>query len=214
MIKKIGVLGAGTMGGGTGIAHLAAMKGFEVVLYGAEQRFVESAIKNISRSLGRKIEMKKMTVNEKEAILKRITITTNMEDFASVDLVIEAIYDEIEIKKIALERLAKICSPDTIFGTNTSSKSMSTLTSATSRPDKVVGLRFSNPSRVMRKVEVIRGSDTSDETVNVASIAMQAMGKVPVVAQAKTVRAVEEGLGTSRNVDTLVRMGSCCVRWA
>ena len=110
-IKKIGVLGAGAMGGG--IAHLAAAKGFEVVLCDVEQRFVEGAIKRIAAFMDKSIEKQKMTVDEKEVALKRITITTQMEDFASVDMVIEAIFEDIDVKRSAFEKLDKICDPET-----------------------------------------------------------------------------------------------------
>jgi len=212
-IKKIGVLGAGMMGGGTGIAHLTAVKGFEVVLYCVEQRFVESAVKRISGYLDRKIDKQKMTVEEKEAILKRITITTKMEDFAPVDLVIEAIFEDLETKKCAFEKLDKICRPDIIFGSNSSAAMINALASVTSRPDKVVGLRFVNPAKIMRKVEVIRGYYTSDETMRVATETIQAMGKTTVVPFVKAIHDVEEGVDNPEVVDILVSLGlSCLIR--
>ena len=219
--KKIGVLGAGSMGGG--IAHLAAVKGFEVVLCDVEQRFVEGAVKRIAGFMDKSVEKQKMTVDEKEAVLKRITITTNMEDFAAVDMVIEAIFEDLEIKKSAFEKLDKICAPETIFGSNTSSMSITTLASATNRPDRVVGLHFFNPPLIMRLLEVIRGYYTSDETVKLASEVAQALGKTPVVVKKDTpgfivnrimmpqfleaIRIVEEGIATPEDVDTAVKLG-------
>ncbi|MDP4126976.1 MAG: 3-hydroxyacyl-CoA dehydrogenase family protein [Bacillota bacterium] len=220
-IKKIGVLGAGSMGGG--IAHLAAAKGFEVVLCDVEQRFVEGAVKRIAGFMDKSIAKQKMTVEEKEATLKRITITTNMEDFASVELVIEAIFEDLEIKKSAFEKLDKICGPETIFGSNTSSMSITALAAATTRPDKVVGLHFFNPPLIMRLVEVIRGYYTSDETVKLASEVSLGMGKTPVVVKKDTpgfivnrimmpqfleaIRIVEEGIATPEDIDTAVKLG-------
>jgi 3-hydroxybutyryl-CoA dehydrogenase len=220
-IKKIGVLGAGSMGGG--IAHLAAVKGFEVILCDVEQRFVEGAVKRIAGFMDKSIEKQKMTVEEKEAILKRITITTNMEEFASVDMVIEAIFEDMEIKKSAFEKLDKICGPETIFGSNTSSMSITALASATTRPDRVVGLHFFNPPLIMRLVEVIRGYYTSDETMKLASEAALGLGKTPVVAKKDTpgfivnrimiaqfleaIRIVEEGIATPEDIDTGVKLG-------
>jgi len=206
-IKKIGVFGAGIMGGGSGIAHLAAVRGFEVVLYCMEQRFVESAIKRISGLLDRRIEKQKMTVNEKEAVLKRITITTNMEDLAPVDMVIEAIYDDIEIKKSAFEKLDKICGAEIIFCSNTSNMSITDLASATSRPKKVVGLKFLNPPQIMRQVAVIRGYHTSDETVVSVEEVVQAMGKKPVVLFGEALHLVNGGLKTPEDSDTADRLG-------
>lgn len=221
MIKKIGVLGAGSMGGG--IAHLAAARGFEVVLCDVEQRFVEGAVNRIAGFMDKSIQKQKMTVDEKEAALKRIAITTNMEDLSSVDLVIEAIFEDMEVKKKAFEKLDTICGPDTIFGSNTSSMSITTLASATKRPDKVVGLHFFNPPLIMRLVEVIRGYYTSDETVRLASEVSQGMGKTPVVVQKDTpgfivnrimmpqfleaIRIVEEGIATPADIDTAVKLG-------
>lgn len=219
--KKIGVLGAGSMGGG--IAHLAAMKGLEVVLCDVEQRFVEGAIKRITGFLDKNVEKQKMTVDEKEAVLKRITITTNMEDFAAVDMVIEAIFEDMEIKKSAFEKLDKICRPEVILGTNTSSMSITSIAAATSRPDKVVGIHFFNPPLIMRLVEVIRGYYTSDETVKLAFEVAEAMGKTPVEVKKDTpgfivnrimmpqfleaIRIVEEGIATPEDVDKAVTLG-------
>lgn len=220
-IKKIGVLGAGSMGGG--IAHLAAMKGFEVVLCDIEERFVAGAIKRATGLMDKSIEKQKMTVEEKEATLARITTTTNMEDFAAVDFVIEAIIEDLELKKDAFARLDKICRPEVILATNTSSMSITVIASATSRPEKVCGMHFFNPAQVMRLVEVIRGYSTSDETVKTASEFAQAMGKTAVEVKKDTpgfivnrvmipqfleaIRIVEEGIATPQDVDTAVTLG-------
>ena len=209
-IKKIGVLGAGTMGGGSGIAHLAAVSGLEVVLYCLEQRFVESAIKRISGLLDRRIEKRKMTISEKEAVLKRITITTRMEDFAPVDMVIESIFfDDIEIKKMAFAKIEKICRAEIILCSNTSNMynmSINDLASATSRPDKVVGMKFLNPALIMRQIEVIRGYHTSDETVALVAEAIRAMGKKPVVLLGEAVPFVDGRLNTG-DIDSADRLG-------
>lgn len=220
-ISKIGVLGAGSMGGG--IAHLAAVKGFEVILCDVEERFVEGAVQRIAGFMDKSIEKKKMTVEEKETALRRITKTTNMEDFASVELVIEAIFEDLEIKKGAFEKLDKICPPETIFASNTSSMSITSLAAATKRPDKVVGLHFFNPPLIMRLVEVIRGYYTSDETVKLASEASLGMGKTPVVVKKDTpgfivnrimmpqfleaIRILEEGIASPEDIDTAVKLG-------
>jgi 3-hydroxybutyryl-CoA dehydrogenase len=220
-IKKVGVLGAGSMGGG--IAHLAAMKGFEVVLCDVEQRFVDGAIKRATTLMDKSIEKQKMTVEEKEATLARITTTTNMEDFASVDFVIEAIIEDLELKKNAFARLDKICPPEVILATNTSSMSITVIASATSRPEKVCGMHFFNPAQVMRLVEVIRGYSSSDETIKIASELAQAMGKTTVEVKKDTpgfivnrvmmpqfleaIRIVEEGIATPQDIDTAVTLG-------
>lgn len=221
MSLKIGILGAGSMGGG--IAHLAAVKGVEVVLCDLEQRFCDGAVQRISSLMDKSIEKQKMTVEEKEAALARISTTTKMEDFAAVGLVIEAIIEDIEVKKDAFAQLDKICPPETILATNTSSMSITTIASATGRPDKVVGMHFFNPPLVMRLVEVIRGYYTSDETVNIASEVAQAMGKTTVEVKKDTpgfivnrimmpqfleaMRIVEEGIATPEDVDKAVTLG-------
>lgn len=220
-INKIGVLGAGSMGGG--IAHLAAAKGFEVVLCDVEQRFVDGAVKRIGSFMDKSVEKQKMTVDEKEAVLNRITTTTDMQDFATVDLVIEAIFEDMAIKKSAFERLDKICRPEVVLATNTSSMSITTIASATSRPDKVAGMHFFNPPLIMRLVEVIRGYYTSDETLQLLSEVSEAMGKTPVEVKKDTpgfivnrimmpqfleaIRIVEEGIATPEDVDKAVTLG-------
>jgi 3-hydroxybutyryl-CoA dehydrogenase len=221
MSHKIGVLGAGSMGGG--IAHLAAVKGIEVVLCDVEQRFLDGAINRIDGFLTKSVEKQKMTLEEKEAALKRITLTTKMEDFVSVPLVIEAIFEDLEVKKSAFQKLDQVCGPDTIFASNTSSMSITTIAAATSRPDRVVGMHFFNPPLIMRLVEVIRGYYTSDETVAIVSEISKAMGKTPVEVKKDTpgfivnrimmpqfleaVRIAEEGIASIEDIDTAVKLG-------
>lgn len=220
-IEKVGVLGAGSMGGG--IAHLAAVKGLEVVLCDVEQRFLDGAVKRIAGFLDKSVEKQKMTVEEKEAVLSRITTTTNMEDFASIPLVIEAIFEDLNVKRTAFEKLDKICGPETVLASNTSSMSITTLANATSRPDRVVGMHFFNPPLVMKLVEVIRGYYTSDETVAIVSDASKAMGKTPVEVKKDTpgfivnrimmpqfleaIRIAEEGIASIEDIDTAVKLG-------
>lgn len=220
-IKKIGVLGAGSMGGG--IAHLAAMKGFEVVLCDVEQRFVDGAIKRATVLMDKSIEKQKMTVEDKEATLARITTTTNMDDFAAVDFVIEAIIEDLELKKSAFAQLDKICRPEVILSTNTSSISITQIAAATSSPERVCGMHFFNPAQVMRLVEVIRGHLTSDETIKIGMELAQALDKTSVEVKKDTpgfivnrvmipqfleaIRIVEEGIATPQDVDTAVTLG-------
>lgn len=220
-IQKVGVLGAGSMGGG--IAHLAAVKGLQVVLCDVEQRFLDGAVKRITGFLDKNVEKQKITLEEKEAVLSRITTTTNMEDFASVPLVIEAIFEDLNVKKTAFEKLDKICGPETVLASNTSSMSITTLANATSRPDRVVGMHFFNPPLVMKLVEVIRGYYTSDETVSIVSDASKAMGKTPVEVKKDTpgfivnrimmpqfleaIRIAEEGIASIEDIDTAVKLG-------
>jgi len=220
-IKKIGVIGAGAMGGG--IAHVAALKGFEVVLCDVEQRFVDGAIARAAALMDKNIAKQKMTEEEKQAVLQRITTTTNIEDFAAVDFVIEAIIEDLAIKQNTFERLDKICRPEVILASNTSSMSVTVIAAATSRPDKVVGMHFFNPAQVMRLVELIRGYSTSDETIKTVTEVAQTLGKVTVESKKDTpgfivnrvlfaqfleaIRMVEEGVATPQDIDTAVTLG-------
>jgi 3-hydroxybutyryl-CoA dehydrogenase len=221
MVKKIGVMGAGMMGGG--IAHVAAISGYEVVLCDIEQRFVDGAVKRAADLMDKNIAKQKITVEDKEAILKRITTTTNTDDFAAVDFVIEAIVEDLEVKKNLFAKLDKICKPDTVFATNTSSMSITALAAATSRPEKFVGMHFFNPAQVMKLVEVIRGYNTSDETLQLVLAVAQAMGKKTVECKKDTpgfivnrilfaqffeaARMLEEGVATIADIDTAVTSG-------
>jgi 3-hydroxybutyryl-CoA dehydrogenase len=188
-----------------------------------EQRFLDGAINRIDGFLTKSVEKQKMTLEEKEAALKRITLTTKMEDFVSVPLVIEAIFEDLEVKKNAFQKLDQVCGSNTIFASNTSSMSITTIAAATSRPDRVVGMHFFNPPLIMRLVEVIRGYYTSDETVAIVSEISKAMGKTPVEVKKDTpgfivnrimmpqfleaVRIAEEGIASIEDIDTAVKLG-------
>ncbi|MHC1746473.1 MAG: 3-hydroxyacyl-CoA dehydrogenase family protein [Negativicutes bacterium] len=220
-IKKIGVLGAGAMGGG--IAHVAAMKGFEVVICDIEQRFVDGAIQRATKLMDKSIAKQKLTEEEKEAILSRMSTTTNMEDFASVDFVVEAIIENLKIKSEAFANLDKICRPDVILATNSSSMSVTAIAAATKRPDRVIGMHFFNPAQVMRLVEIIRGYSTSDETLAIVEQLGKDLGKTPIVSKKDTpgfivnrllfaqfleaLQMVEEGVATPQDIDTGVKLG-------
>jgi len=220
-VKKIGVLGAGSMGGG--IAHLAAVSGIEVVLCDVEERYVDGALKRMAGFLDKSVEKQKMTVEEKEAALNRITKTTKMEDMAELPLIIEAIFEDLEVKKDAFRKLDELCKPETIIASNTSSMSITTLGAVTARPDRVVGMHFFYPPVLMRLVEVIRGYYTSDETVNLVADVSKAMGKTPVIVNKDTpgfivnrimmpqfleaIRIAEEGIASIEDIDTAVKLG-------
>lgn len=220
-IKKIGIMGAGMMGGG--IAHVAAMSGYEVLLCDVEQRFVDGAVKRVTDVMDKNIAKQKMTTEDKETILKRITTTINTEDFMAVDFVIEAIIEDLEIKKSLFAKLDKICKPNTVFATNTSSMSITALAAATSRPEKFAGMHFFNPAQVMKLVEVIKGYKTSDETLQVVIDVAKVMGKTTVECKKDTpgfivnrilfaqffeaARMLEEGVATVKDIDTAVTLG-------
>lgn len=207
LIKKIGIIGAGTMGGGAGITHLAAEMGFEVVLHGEEQRFLDNALERIFSLIDRKIRSQKMTCDQKAAVLKRITTTTKMEDLAQVDLLIEAIFDDLETRKSAIKRLDKICRKDIIFCSNTSDMSFTALAPVTSRPDKVVGLNFMNPPQLTRQVEIVRGYQTSHETVVLVTEVVKALGKIPVVLLDEDSQISKEDIASKEKIASEFGMG-------
>lgn len=220
-VQKIGILGAGTMGGG--IAHLAAMKGLEVILCDVEERFVEAARQRAAALMDKDIAKGKMTAEEKETVLGRLTTTTKIEDLSSADFVVEAIIEDLELKKNVFKKLDEICRPEVILATNTSSLSVTEIASATSRPEKVAGMHFFNPPQVMRLVEVVCGYQTDEETVRRVTELARALDKTAVVCRKDTpgfivnrilfaqffeaIRMLEEGLATPEEIDTAVTLG-------
>lgn len=220
-IKKIGVLGAGTMG--RGIAQIAAQAGFQVVMRDIEDRFVQGGLDAIDRFLTRSVEKQKITQDEKQAILGRIKGTVSMEEIGPVDFVIEAVLEDLELKKDVFAELDRLCRPEVIFTSNTSSMSITEIAAATDRPNQVAGMHFFNPAPLMRLVEVIRGFQTGDETVKVVIDMAKKMGKEPVEVKKdspgfivnrilmphliEAIRLVEEGVASMEDVDTAVRLG-------
>ena len=178
-IKKIAVLGAGTMG--AGIAQRCAQSGFEVVMMDIKDEFVENGFKNITKTLDKGIERGKVTEEQKNKILENIKGTTKIEEAGQeVDLVIEAVFEDMEVKKNLFTDLAKTCPDHTIFASNTSSLSITELGKATGRPEKFAGLHFFNPAAINRLIEVIAGEDTSDETMNILLDLSTVLGKIPL----------------------------------
>jgi 3-hydroxybutyryl-CoA dehydrogenase len=220
-IKRIGVIGAGTMG--NGIAQTAAQIGCEVVMRDIEDKFVEGGMKNIDRFLSKSVEKGKLDAKEKDAILGRIKGTTDMSQIKDMDFVIEVVLEDLELKKGVFRELDEICRPDVILASNTSSMSITEIAAATKRPDKVCGMHFFNPVPLMRLVEVIRGYATSDETIKVATDLAKKMGKTTVEVKKdspgfivnrimmphmlEAIKIVEEGIASIKDVDTAVKNG-------
>jgi 3-hydroxybutyryl-CoA dehydrogenase len=161
-IKTIGVVGAGTMG--NGIAQVCAQAGYDVIMNDREDAFVQRGLSSISKSLGKLAEKGKFSAEERDAIYGRITPSTTLEDLSRADLVIEAVFEKLEVKRDVLARLDAICRPETILASNTSSISITKLAAATKRPDKVIGMHFFNPVPIMQLIEIIRALQTSQET--------------------------------------------------
>lgn len=219
-IKKIMVLGAGQMGGG--IAQVAAQAGYQVILRDVKDEFVKRGLKVIEKNLQRSVEKGRMTNEEKEAVLARITPTLTLDEGKNADLVIEAIIEDVNLKKETFAALDGICPPHTILASNTSSVPITQIAAATKRPEKVIGMHFMNPVPVMKLVEVIRGIATSDETFRIVEDLSKKLDKVPVEVNDfpgfvsnrvllpminEAVYCLMEGVGTAEGIDTVMKLG-------
>jgi 3-hydroxybutyryl-CoA dehydrogenase len=218
-IKTIGIVGSGTMGGG--IAQVAATTGFQVILHDVGQEHLGRALKTIDKSLAKLIEKGKIA-EDKGLILSRIKTTTALEDFTKADLVVEAVFEDFEVKKKVLVAVDKIVRPEVILASNTSSISITRLAALTSRPAKFMGMHFMNPVPLMTLVELIKGIATSQETFTAVKSVAEKMGKVPVEANDfpgfisnrilmpminEAVYALMEGVGTPEAIDTVMKLG-------
>ncbi|MFT8314136.1 MAG: 3-hydroxybutyryl-CoA dehydrogenase [Clostridium sp.] len=220
-MKKVCVLGAGTMG--AGIAQAFAAKGFEVVLRDIKDEFVERGIKGIDKNLSRSVTKGKITEEAKTEILTRITGTVDLNQAADCDLVVEAAVENMKIKQEIFKELDSICKPETILASNTSSLSITEVAAATNRPDKVIGMHFFNPAPIMKLIEIIKGMATSQETFDAIKELSVAIGKEPVeVAEApgfvvnrilipminEAVGIFAEGIASAEDIDTAMKLGA------
>jgi len=219
-VRKIGVVGAGQMG--SGIAQVAAQAGFDVVLRDIEERFLERGVATIRRSLAKFLEKGKLSQEEHDAALARIRTTLSLADFADCDLVVEAIVEDEDAKTELFKELDGIVKPEGILASNTSSIPITKLASATSRPERFIGMHFMNPVPLMVLVEVIRGHRTSDETTQTVVEVARRMGKTPVEVNDypgfvsnrvlipmlnEAIQAVHEGVATPEAVDAVMKLG-------
>ncbi|MGA1792815.1 MAG: 3-hydroxyacyl-CoA dehydrogenase family protein [Thermoplasmatota archaeon] len=219
-VKKIGVIGAGQMG--HGIALVSAQAGFEVVLNDIKDEFVQGGLGKIGKFLSRSVEKGKMEAAQMEAIQGRIRGAVDLNELADADLIIEAIVENLEIKKQLFSKLDGICKPETVFASNTSTIPITDLASATKRPGQFIGMHFMNPVPRMKLVEVIRSIATSDETLATTLELSQKMGKTPVecndypgfVANRlllpmlnEAMYCVMEGVGEPKNIDEIMKLG-------
>src|SRR4030042_5499109 len=220
-IKKIGIVGAGTMG--NGIAQVASQIGCDVIMRDIQDSFVEKGIKSIDKFLAKSVEKGKLQTAEKDKIMGRIKGTTKLADLKDVDYVVEAVLEDINLKKQVFKELDELCRPEVILSTNTSSMSVTEIAAATKRPDKVCGMHFFNPVPLMKLVEIIRGFGTSDQTVAISSDLAKKMGKVTVEVKKhspgfivnrimmphfiEAVKIVEEGIASIPDVDIAVKNG-------
>jgi len=220
-IKKVGVVGAGAMG--NGIAQMAAQIGCEVVMRDIKDEFVERGLSSIDRFLSKSVEKGKIEAGEKEAISGRIKGVTDMSFLKDVDFVVEAVIEDLELKKSVFKELDELCAPEVILATNTSSMSLTEIAAATKRPEKVCGMHFFNPAPIMRLVEIIRGYSTDDETIKITTELAERMGKIAVEVKKdspgfivnrimiphmlEAIKIVEEGVASIEDVDIAVKNG-------
>jgi len=219
-IQTIGIIGAGTMG--NGIAHTAARSGFKVILHDIAESFLDRAVSTIAKNLEREVAKGKITANDKNAALSRISAVTQNSALSEADFVVEAVIEDIETKLRVFEGMDRIARPGVILASNTSSISITKIASKTKRPDKVIGMHFMNPVPVMPLVEVVRGIATSDETYRMTKELAESLGKTAVVVNDfpgfvsnrvlmpminEAVYCVMEGVGSAEAIDSVMKLG-------
>ena len=219
-INKIGICGCGQMG--AGIAEVASKAGVKVISYEVEDKFLQKGLARIDKSLSRAVEKGKLDEAGKKVVLENITGTTDLNDLADCQLIIEAITENFEIKAELYKKLDKIINKDAIFASNTSSLSITEMGAITSRPEKFCGLHFFNPVAVMKLVEVVKTITTSDETFETAKSFGAKVGKVVVSCKdtpgfvvnrllvpylLDAIRALEAGVATREDIDNGMKLG-------
>jgi 3-hydroxybutyryl-CoA dehydrogenase len=219
-IKKIAVLGAGTMG--NGIAHVFARAGYSVILRDVETRFLDRGLETIGKNLDREVKKEKITAADKPLTLSRIQPTTEVSALAAADFAIEAVPEQLELKLRVLKDVDAVLKPGVILASNTSSISITQLAAQTSRPEKFIGMHFMNPVPVMALVEVIRGLATSDGTFQTTAQLCEKLEKKPVAVNDapgfvsnrvlmplinEAAFAVMEGVATAESVDAVMKLG-------
>lgn len=219
-IQKVMVIGAGQMG--SGIAQVCAQAGYEVKLNDREEKFFDRGLQTITKNLSRNVEKGRMTEDEKQVILNKITKSLSLEDANDVDIVIEAAVENMEIKQSIFKQLDEITPARTILATNTSSLPITEIAAATNRPEQVIGMHFMNPVPVMKLVEIIRGLATNDDIYMAIEEMTKKLNKVPVevndfpgfVANRvlmpminEAIYTLYEGVATKEAIDDVMKMG-------
>ncbi|RZN23737.1 3-hydroxybutyryl-CoA dehydrogenase [Bradyrhizobium sp. Leo121] len=220
MIETIGIIGAGTMG--NGIAQVSAAAGLQVVMVDISDAAVQRGLATVGSSLDRLVKKEKMTEADKNAALGRINATTDKAKLAACDLVIEAATENEELKLKILKDLSATLNPRAVIATNTSSISITKLATATDRPDRFIGMHFFNPVPVMALLELIRGLQTSDDTLAKAEAFAKRVGKVAITAKNspgfavnrilcpminEAIFALQEGIATAEEIDAGMKLG-------
>ncbi|MBW2037443.1 MAG: 3-hydroxybutyryl-CoA dehydrogenase [Deltaproteobacteria bacterium] len=220
MIEKIGVVGAGQMG--AGIAQVAAMNGFSVILNDIKDEFLQRGRERIEKSLSRFVEKERMSEEQKKAALGRIETTLEMKAFEDADFVIEAVIEDQALKLDVFRQLDETCKPGVILASNTSSIPITRIAAGTKRPSEVIGMHFMNPVPLMKLVEIIRGLATSEETFETTQALAKRFQKTPVAANDfpgfisnrillpminEAIFALYEGAGTAEAIDSVMKLG-------
>jgi 3-hydroxybutyryl-CoA dehydrogenase len=219
-IKRVGVVGAGIMG--AGIVQVCAQSGYEVLVSEINDELLQKGMGTVDHFLGRAVQKEKLTAEQKDEIMGRIKGTTNIGDFKDCDLVVEAIIENLDLKKKVFKQLDEVCPPHALLTSNTSSMTVTEMAAATSRMDKVAGLHFFNPVPVMRLVEIVTTIVTSDETVSALREFSESLGKTVVLAKdtpgflvnrllipylLHAIRLYESGLASIEDIDTAIELG-------
>ncbi|MCX8999176.1 3-hydroxybutyryl-CoA dehydrogenase [Rhizobiaceae bacterium BDR2-2] len=220
-MTKIGVIGAGQMG--CGIAHVAALAGYDVTLYDLSRDRTEAALATINGNLARQVASEKIAEDDRKAALSRITGSTGLGDLAPMDLVIEAATEDETVKRKIYAELCPVLNPAAILATNTSSLSITRLAAATDRPERFMGIHFMNPVPVMKLVELVRGIATEERTFETAKAFVASLDKVVTVAEDfpafivnrillpminEAIYTLYEGVGTVDGIDTAMKLGA------
>ncbi|MFO0794447.1 MAG: 3-hydroxybutyryl-CoA dehydrogenase [Candidatus Brocadiaceae bacterium] len=220
-IKRIGVIGAGTMG--SGIAQTAAQSGYEVILEDVKEEYAKAGFLKIQERLEKGVREGKVESTEKERILSEITTTGRLEECKDADIIIEAVVENEDVKKHIFLKLNTICSENTIFATNTSSLSITQLAHVAKWPERFIGMHFMNPAYKMKLVEVVRGHQTSEETVGEVKAVAEKMGKTPVVVNDfpgfvlnrilvpminDAIFCLQDGVASRESIDTIMKLGA------
>ncbi|MEW6543072.1 MAG: 3-hydroxyacyl-CoA dehydrogenase NAD-binding domain-containing protein [Nitrospirota bacterium] len=220
-ITCVGVVGLGQMG--SGIAQVAASAGWGVLCCDVSDASLQSGMQKIRDGLKRAVEKGSLTPDRITPILARLRTTGRLDDLAEAHLVIEAAPENRQLKADLFNRLGQLCKPETVLASNTSSISITQLGAASGRPDRVVGMHFMNPVPVMRLVEIVRGRETSDETIALAEAVAQRLGKVPVLSKDapgfivnrvlmpminEAIFALQEGVATAEAIDLAMTAGT------
>ena len=219
-MKKVGVIGTGTMG--AGIVQVLAQHGYEVVMRSRHQESVDKGLAKVEKNLSKMVAKEKISEDDKNAAMERITGSTDISIVKDADLIIEAASEDMEAKKALFKELDELVGPDCILASNTSSLSITEIAMATGRPDKVVGMHFFNPVPAMKLVEIINGLLTSDETNKAVTDLSTDLGKEPVqVKEApgfvvnrilipeinEAIEILNEGIATAEDIDTAMKLG-------